>query len=120
MTPEEIPQHLVDILDQRAGKTHSRGGPVLAALAEILTAAEADMARSTYIYVATWGDHVGSSGPVAAATVKREFLDALGRVRSLDDLEVWRVWDGAVFSDGESGRTFLGPAAAYLAKERPS
>lgn len=53
MTPEEIPQHLVDILDQRAGKTHSRGGPVLAALAEILTAAEADMARSTYIYITT-------------------------------------------------------------------
>ncbi len=37
MSPEEIPQELVDILDRRAGKVHSRTGPVLSALAEILT-----------------------------------------------------------------------------------
>lgn len=37
MTPEEIPQELIDILDERAGKAHSLAGPVVAALAEILT-----------------------------------------------------------------------------------
>ncbi len=37
MTPEMIPAELVEILDARAGKAHSRTGPVLAALAEILT-----------------------------------------------------------------------------------
>lgn len=37
MTPQEIPQQLVDILDERAGKKHSREGRVLATLAEILT-----------------------------------------------------------------------------------
>lgn len=37
MTPEEIPQELVDLLDGFAGKTHSRQGSVLAALAAILT-----------------------------------------------------------------------------------
>jgi hypothetical protein len=33
----EIPQELVDILDARAGKVHSRTGVVLTTLAEILT-----------------------------------------------------------------------------------
>lgn len=37
MTADEIPQELVDILDQRAGKPHGRNGPVLVTLAEILT-----------------------------------------------------------------------------------
>lgn len=37
MTPEEIPQELVDMLDADAGKQHSRAGPVLASLARILT-----------------------------------------------------------------------------------
>lgn len=37
MTPDQIPQRLVDILDRRAGRVHSRGGVVMAALAEILT-----------------------------------------------------------------------------------
>jgi len=37
MTPEEIPQELVDLLDERAGKQHSRTGTVLSTLAEILT-----------------------------------------------------------------------------------
>jgi hypothetical protein len=37
MTPEEIPDELKQILDERAGKEHSRQGPVMAALAEILT-----------------------------------------------------------------------------------
>ena len=37
MTPSEIPQQLIDVLDARAGKIHSRTGPVLAALAELLT-----------------------------------------------------------------------------------
>lgn len=40
MTPDEIPQELIDILDKRAGKKHSRSGPVVATLAEILTAYE--------------------------------------------------------------------------------
>jgi hypothetical protein len=35
---DEIPQQLIDILDARAGKVHSRQGPVVACLAEILTA----------------------------------------------------------------------------------
>lgn len=38
MTPDEIPANLKRILDERAGKEHSTEGPVMAALAEILTA----------------------------------------------------------------------------------
>lgn len=34
---KDIPQELVDILDDRAGKIHSRSGPVVSCLAEILT-----------------------------------------------------------------------------------
>jgi len=34
---EEVPQELIDILDKRAGKTHSRTGVVVECLAEILT-----------------------------------------------------------------------------------
>ena len=41
MTPEQIPQELVDLLDERAGKKHSRDGAVLTTLAEILTRYEA-------------------------------------------------------------------------------
>ena len=37
MSPEEIPQELVDILDKMAGKQHSREGKVINCLAEILT-----------------------------------------------------------------------------------
>jgi hypothetical protein len=37
MKVEDIPQELVDMLDQHAGKHHSRQGPVLASLAQILT-----------------------------------------------------------------------------------
>lgn len=37
MKPYEIPAELVDILDERAGKKHSREGQVLRTLAEILT-----------------------------------------------------------------------------------
>ena len=37
MKPEEIPQELVDILNERAGKIHSKEGQVLTTLAEILT-----------------------------------------------------------------------------------
>lgn len=37
MTPDEIPDELIEILDRRAGKKHSRTGRVLNTLAEILT-----------------------------------------------------------------------------------
>jgi hypothetical protein len=37
MTPQEIPAELLRILDERAGKVHRRTGPVVDALAEILT-----------------------------------------------------------------------------------
>lgn len=37
MEPQEVPQELIDILDSRAGKVHSRSGPVVSCLAEILT-----------------------------------------------------------------------------------
>lgn len=37
MTPEEIPQELVDLLDERVGKKHRREGVALATLAEIIT-----------------------------------------------------------------------------------
>jgi hypothetical protein len=37
MKVEDIPQELVDMLDQDAGKQHGRQGPVLASLARILT-----------------------------------------------------------------------------------
>lgn len=37
MSPDEVPQALIDILDRRAGKQHSRTGSVVSCLAEILT-----------------------------------------------------------------------------------
>lgn len=37
MNPSEIPDELVELLDDRAGKKHSREGSVLSTLAEILT-----------------------------------------------------------------------------------
>lgn len=37
MTPSEVPQELIDILDRNAGKVHSRTGSVVRTLAEILT-----------------------------------------------------------------------------------
>lgn len=37
MTVDEIPQELIDLLDERAGKKHSKTGSVLKTLAEILT-----------------------------------------------------------------------------------
>lgn len=37
MTVDEIPQEIIDILDERAGKKHSRTGSVIQCLAEILT-----------------------------------------------------------------------------------
>jgi hypothetical protein len=37
VTPEEVPAELIELLDLRAGRTHSRTGSVVAALAEILT-----------------------------------------------------------------------------------
>ena len=36
---QDFPQELLDILDTRAGKQHSRTGPVVAALVEILNVA---------------------------------------------------------------------------------
>jgi hypothetical protein len=35
--PEDIPQELIDMLDDAAGKKHSRTGSVMTALAAILT-----------------------------------------------------------------------------------
>ena len=37
MQSEDIPQELVDLVDKRAGKQHSRDGIVLTTLAEVLT-----------------------------------------------------------------------------------
>lgn len=37
MLAEDIPQALIDLLDLRAGKKHSRDGQVVSTLAEILT-----------------------------------------------------------------------------------
>ena len=37
MTPQEIPQRIIDILDRHAGKKHGRNGRVVAAAAEMLT-----------------------------------------------------------------------------------
>lgn len=37
VTVDEIPQELINLLDKRAGKKHSKDGPVLRVLAEILT-----------------------------------------------------------------------------------
>lgn len=46
MTPEEIPQPLLDILDRRAGKVHARTGRVVGTLAEILTRYEQLLAEA--------------------------------------------------------------------------
>lgn len=50
MKPEEIPQELIDILDRRAGKKHSATGPVVEALAEILTEYE-KIRQRTHVHI---------------------------------------------------------------------
>lgn len=47
MTPEEIPDELKRILDERAGKVHSANGAVMRALAEILTRYEEMLSADT-------------------------------------------------------------------------
>jgi hypothetical protein len=37
VSPQHLPQELLDIVDKAAGKQHSRSGPVAACLAEVLT-----------------------------------------------------------------------------------
>lgn len=37
MTPDEVPQEIIDIVDRDAGKVHSRRGPVVATIAKVLT-----------------------------------------------------------------------------------
>lgn len=37
MSPEEVPQELIDMMDEAAGRQHSRSGSVVATLARILT-----------------------------------------------------------------------------------
>lgn len=71
------------------------------------------MARSTYIYVLTWKDHVASAAPILTATVKREFLDALAGLHGLDDTDAWRMGDGTPLD-----RTHLGDGLEFLARER--
>jgi hypothetical protein len=75
------------------------------------------MARSTYIYVLSWADRVGSAAPLAARTVKHEMTMFLIGMPTLDDMEVWRVKDG--FTGDGPARTYLGTAREFLAKERP-
>lgn len=53
MTPYEVPQELIDILDERAGKKHSRQGPVVCALAEILTRHDVMRAEAGWRFVRT-------------------------------------------------------------------
>lgn len=45
MNPQDIPPSLKKILDERAGKEHSQTGPVMTALAEILTLHERMLGR---------------------------------------------------------------------------
>lgn len=45
-TAETLPQELLDILDARAGKAHSRSGPVVLALVDILNAYDTGSFRS--------------------------------------------------------------------------
>jgi hypothetical protein len=45
VTPEQVPDNLIEILDRRAGKRHSRQGSVVSCLAEILT--EYDRSRNS-------------------------------------------------------------------------
>jgi len=49
ITPETVPQELIDLLDERAGKEHSRTGPVVSTLCEILTLWE--KMRPNYIWI---------------------------------------------------------------------
>lgn len=54
MLAGEIPQELIDILDDRAGKKHSRTGSVVACLAEILTRWEEIRPQGTDGYPTAW------------------------------------------------------------------
>lgn len=49
MEPADVPQELIDLLDERAGKKHRREGVAVAALAEILTRYEQMLQRATMI-----------------------------------------------------------------------
>lgn len=49
MEPNEIPHKLIDILDKRAGKKHSRDGSVVNTLAEILTAYQEIIRKTKYL-----------------------------------------------------------------------
>jgi hypothetical protein len=56
VTPDEVPRQLIDILDRRAGRKHSRDGVVVTTLAEILT--RYDELRAPSIVDIDWTYHV--------------------------------------------------------------
>jgi hypothetical protein len=82
MTPEEVPAELKDILDRRAGKTHSQTGTVMQALAEILTRYD-ELARS------------GSGPPPFAVEIQWHSPDAVWAAAFIRDGKAWYL-DGAL------------------------
>lgn len=78
------------------------------------------MARSTYIYVVSYQDHVGSAAPILARTVRYELVGAMSDFSAdmLADVDVWRMHDGGLTYE-TGARTHLGTGAEFLAKERP-
>lgn len=70
MDVEDIPQEIVDLLDERAGKKHSRDGIVLTTLAEILTLYDELQNPVSYIVSGTIGDP-GLFSPWVAGTPYR-------------------------------------------------
>jgi hypothetical protein len=76
------------------------------------------VSRSTYIYVVSYADRVGSAAPILARTVKYELVAAMADFPAamLADVEVWRMVDGgAAYATGD--RTYLGTGPEFLAKE---
>lgn len=78
------------------------------------------MARSKYIYIVSYRDHVGSAAPILARTVKYELVGAMSDfpANMLTDVEVWRLDDGGLTYE-TGARTHPGGGAEFLAKERP-
>lgn len=50
MTPDEVPQELLDLLNEDAGREHSRNGRVVASLARILTRYDEILLRAAESY----------------------------------------------------------------------
>jgi hypothetical protein len=124
MTPGEVPPELKKILDERAGKAHSDGGPVMSALAEILTrhremvCAEGERYRNALVWVrhvaglhymggAFDPEHMRDLANMATAALQGNDLPdygetmARGRQKAEEYAALFASWADGADDDGE-------------------